>query len=99
MSAIRFYLCSFVYLLSLYIKENKALGCSLLCRYETSGNDDYSLHWMGGTRGRAEFLRKSTPKGKTWNSPQGKLWSSPKGNLWNSPKRLAWSDSPVRGIS
>lgn len=82
------------------------VSCGIVCKlissingwYEASGNDDYSLHWMGGTRGRAEFLRKSTPKGKTWNSPKGKLWSSPKGNLWNSPKRLAWVDSPVRGV-
>jgi hypothetical protein len=35
-----------------------------LCRYETSGSDDYSLEWLRGTRGRAEFLSKSPPKGK-----------------------------------
>ncbi|XP_057437761.1 uncharacterized protein LOC130729926 isoform X2 [Lotus japonicus] len=58
--------------------------------YETSGNDDYSLEWMKGTRGRAEFLGKSTPKRKMSRSPQGKLW--------NSPKRSSWSDSPVRGV-
>ncbi|RDX60399.1 hypothetical protein CR513_61459, partial [Mucuna pruriens] len=62
----------------------------LLGWYEISGNDDYSLQWVRGIRGRAEFLSKSTPKGKHWNSPKGKLW--------NSPKRLAWSDSPVRGV-
>ncbi|WJX45039.1 hypothetical protein P8452_31953 [Trifolium repens] len=32
--------------------------------YETSGSDDYSLEWVRGTRGRAEFLSKSPPKGK-----------------------------------
>lgn len=57
--------------------------------YETS-NDDYSLQWMRGTPGRAEFLSKSTPKGK--------LWKSPKGKLWNSRKRSSWSNSPVRGV-
>ncbi|XP_061367215.1 uncharacterized protein LOC133310315, partial [Gastrolobium bilobum] len=50
------------------------------CRYGTSGNDDHSLLWVRGTRGRAEFLSKSTPKGK----------------MWSSPKRSAWSDSPVK---
>jgi hypothetical protein len=66
-----------------------------LCRYETSGSDDYSLEWLRGTRGRAEFLSKSPPKGKVWNSP--KVGS--KGKLWNNPKRTSWSDSPVRGMS
>ncbi|XP_061343305.1 uncharacterized protein LOC133289402 isoform X1 [Gastrolobium bilobum] len=50
--------------------------------YGTSGNDDHSLLWVRGTRGRAEFLSKSTPKGK----------------MWSSPKRSAWCDSPVRGV-
>ncbi|XP_027349291.1 uncharacterized protein LOC113860926 isoform X1 [Abrus precatorius] len=58
--------------------------------YEASGNDNYSLQWVRGTRGRAEFLSKSTPKGKVRNSPGEKIW--------NSPKRSAWSDSPVRGV-
>lgn len=62
--------------------------------YETSGNDNYSLEWRRGTRGRAEFLSKSTPKGKMWNNPKG----SSKGKLWSSPKRTSWSDSPVRGV-
>ncbi|PNX72110.1 hypothetical protein L195_g027999, partial [Trifolium pratense] len=63
-------------------------------RYETSGSDDYSLEWVRGTRGRAEFLSKSPPKGKMWNSP--KVGS--KGKLWNTPKGMSWSDSPVRGV-
>nr|KYP63878.1 hypothetical protein KK1_018465 [Cajanus cajan] len=58
--------------------------------YESSGNDDYSLQRLRGRPGRAEFLSKSTPKGKQWKSPKGKLW--------NSPKKSAWSDSPVREI-
>ncbi|CAI8613657.1 unnamed protein product [Vicia faba] len=62
--------------------------------YETSGNDDYSLEWVRGTPGRAEFLSKSPPKGKIWNSPK----SGSNGKLWNNPKRTSWSDSPVRGI-
>ncbi|TKY62858.1 Nuclear envelope integral membrane protein 1 [Spatholobus suberectus] len=92
------------------------ISCGAVCKlisaikwlhgwYETSGNDDYSLQWVRGTRGRAEFLSKSTPRGKHWSSPKGKLWnsqgqhwSSPKGKLWNSPKSSAWSDSPVRGV-
>lgn len=66
-----------------------------LCRYETSENDDYSLEWVRGTRGRAEFLSKSPPKGKMWNSPK----SGSKATMWNNPKRTSWSDSPVRGMS
>ncbi|CAJ1919844.1 unnamed protein product [Sphenostylis stenocarpa] len=58
--------------------------------YETLGNDDYSLQWVQGKRGHAEFLSKSTPKGKHWSNPKGKMW--------NSPKRSAWTDSPVRGV-
>lgn len=63
---------------------------TISCRYETSGYDDYSLQRVKGRRGRAEFLSKSTPKGK--------LWSSPKRKMWDSPRSLAWTDSPVRGI-
>ncbi|KAJ1409104.1 NEMP family [Sesbania bispinosa] len=77
------------------------VSCGIVCKsiysikwlcgwYENLGNDNYSLQWVRGTRGRAEFLSKSTPKGKMWNSPKGKMW--------NSPKRSAWSDSPVRGV-
>lgn len=62
--------------------------------YETSENDDYSLEWVRGTRGRAEFLSKSPPKGKMWNSPK----SGSKAKMWNNPKRTSWSDSPVRGV-
>ncbi|KAE9599664.1 putative NEMP family, major facilitator superfamily domain-containing protein [Lupinus albus] len=51
--------------------------------YETSGRDDYSLQLVRRrTHGRAEFLGKSTPKGK----------------MWNSPKQSSWSESPVRGV-
>ncbi|KAK7377875.1 hypothetical protein VNO80_03308 [Phaseolus coccineus] len=75
--------------------------CGIVCKlfsatkwlhgwYATSGNDDYSLQWVKGTRSRAEFLSKSTPKGKHWSSPKRKVW--------NSPKRSAWTDSPVRGV-
>ncbi|GAU23991.1 hypothetical protein TSUD_327920 [Trifolium subterraneum] len=66
----------------------------LLHEYETSGSNDFSLEWVKGTRGRAEFLSKSPPKGKMWNSPKG----SSNGKLWNNPKRTSWSDSPVRGV-
>ncbi|KAJ1409116.1 NEMP family [Sesbania bispinosa] len=58
--------------------------------YENSGSDNYSLQWVRGTRGHAEFLSRSTPRGKMWNSPKGKTWKS--------PNRSAWSDSPVRGV-
>ncbi|XP_062166545.1 uncharacterized protein LOC133872909 [Alnus glutinosa] len=36
-----------------------------------------------GKHSRAEFLSRSSPQGKMWNSP---------------PKRSAWSNSPVRGV-
>lgn len=88
-----------IFFLSLPVIDNKFKAFKLFtsmyaftisCRYETSGNDDYSLQWVKGTRSRAEFLSKSTPKGKHWSSPKRKVW--------NSPKRSAWTDSPVRGI-
>ncbi|BAT84972.1 hypothetical protein LR48_Vigan03g197000 [Vigna angularis] len=77
------------------------LSCGIVCKlfsatkwlhgwYETSGYDDYSLQWVKGRRGRAEFLSKSTPKGKHWSSPKRKMWGS--------PRSLARTDSPVRGV-
>ncbi|KAI9120942.1 hypothetical protein K1719_007975 [Acacia pycnantha] len=58
----------------------------LFCWYETSGKDNYTS-WQAGKvirgHGRAEFLSKTTPNGKLWNSP--KIQS-------------AWSNSPVKGI-
>ncbi|XP_028761291.1 uncharacterized protein LOC114719893 [Neltuma alba] len=54
--------------------------------YENSGKE-HCTSWQAGQvrggRGRAEFLSKSTPNGKLWNSP--KIQS-------------AWSNSPVKGI-
>lgn len=76
------------------VVDFKLCYCNL-CRYETSGNDDYSLNWARGTPSRAEFLSKSPPKGKIWNSPK----SGSNGKMWNNPKRTSWSDSPVRGMS
>ncbi|XP_014490983.1 uncharacterized protein LOC106753655 isoform X1 [Vigna radiata var. radiata] len=69
------------------------LSCGIICKlfsatkwlhawYETSGYDDYSLQWVNGRRGRAEFLSKSTPKRK----------------MWGSPRSLARTDSPMRGV-
>ncbi|XP_054803074.1 uncharacterized protein LOC129306481 isoform X2 [Prosopis cineraria] len=52
----------------------------------TSGKENYTSWHAGqvrGRRGRAEFLSKSTPNGKLWNSPQ---------------IQCAWSNSPVKGI-
>ncbi|KAL9331408.1 hypothetical protein ACSQ67_001018 [Phaseolus vulgaris] len=87
--------------LDLLLAIGALISCGIVCKlfsatkwlhgwYETSGNDDYSLQWVKGTRSRAEFLSKSTPKGKHWSSPKRKVW--------NSPKRSAWTDSPVRGV-
>jgi len=80
--------------LMLFASKYVIVICNL-CRYETSENDDFSLEWVRGTRGRAEFLSKSPPKGKMWNSPK----SGSKAKMWNNPKRTSWSDSPVRGMS
>ncbi|KAK7336296.1 hypothetical protein VNO77_16832 [Canavalia gladiata] len=66
------------------------VSCGAVCKlislikwlHGWSGNDNCSLQWVRGTRGQVEFLSKSSPKGK----------------VWNSPTRSAWSNSPVRGV-
>ncbi|KAI4301026.1 hypothetical protein L6164_034345 [Bauhinia variegata] len=70
------------------------VSCGAVCNvagwlykwYKSSGNRNYSLQRPGEARGRharAEFLSRSTPRGKLWNSPKD-----------NSE----WFESPVRGV-
>lgn len=63
-------------------------GVHDLCRHQSySGSVTPWLKQERQTTGkhsRAEFLSRSSPQGKMWNSP---------------PKRSAWSNSPVRGIT
>lgn len=69
-----------------FSSSNDTVGIMISCRYQTSGKGNYTSLQAGKVsrgRGRAEFLSKSTPNGKLWNSPK---------------TQAAWSNSPVKGI-